>query len=160
MIAIRGMTQSDAEAVSQIVSDGYADLARQEGFPIDQADRLQSDHAAASSIAGWLAQWQCFVALSEGGVVGALAVDQNDVGEIWVARDHRAEGVGTALFRHAEHVIAEAGFEELTARCAAASVQPFYEAMGCVVVGVKPCPKGPLAGWPLTHYRKDLKTQT
>jgi len=98
MISIREMTESDVPAVSAIVSDGYADLSRQEGFPADQAKLLQSERATVSSISAWLAQWQCSVAVSDGGVVGALAIDRNDVGEIWVARHHRGKGVGTALF--------------------------------------------------------------
>ena len=159
MITIREMTQSDAHAVSQIVSDGYADLAQQEGFSVDQRERLLNERSTPSDICAWLAQWQCFVAASGEGVLGALAVAGNDVAEIWVSRQHRGKGIGTALFQHAEQVIAEAGLQELTARCAAAGVRPFYEAMGCVVVGVKPCPNGPLTGWPLTHYRKKLKAQ-
>jgi len=158
-IQIRSMAESHVPAVSQIVSEGYADLARQEGFSAEHVQRLRNERSTALAIYAWLAQWQCFVTISDAGVVGALAIDQKDVGEIWVSRQHRGKGIGTALFQHAEQVIAEAGFGELTARCAAASVQRFYEAMGCEVVEVKPCPCGPLAGWPLTHYRKELKAQ-
>ena len=86
----------------------------------------------------------------------AAFMKKNDLAELWVHSEHQRKGVGTALFRKAEELIADAGFREMTVRSAAAGARPFYEATGCTVVGVSPCTNGPLAGWPLTHYRKDL----
>jgi GNAT superfamily N-acetyltransferase len=141
------------------VSSGYKYLAEAEGLSTGQVQSLLKERSTVRDIQRWFAQWQCFVAASDVGVVGALALEKNDVAEIWVHSQHRGKGIGKALFRKAEQVIAGAGFKELTARCAAASVRPFYEAMGCTGVGVKPCPSGPLIGWPLTHYRKELRAR-
>jgi len=150
------MTESDAACVSHIVSDGYADMARQEGFSCEQAERLLSERSTVSDICGWLSEWNCFVIESDAGVVGALAIDRKDIGELWIHAGHHRQGLGSALFHKAEQVIADAGFRELTVRCAAAGVHGFYVAMGCVVVGIKPCLNGPLTGRTLTDYRKKL----
>jgi len=104
----------------------------------------------------WLPQWDCYVAESDRQVVGALAIDGNDIAELWVDPRRHRQGVGTALFRTAEAVVAAAGHRHLTVRCAAVGARPFYEAMGATVVASVPCPCGPLKGWPLTHYRKDV----
>lgn len=156
-ITIRTMYEADAGAVSRIVSADYADVARQEGFSDVQTECLLNERASISNIRDWMTQWQCFVAESCGVIVGALAVERNDIAEIWVDPRHQSKGIGTDLFQHAEQIIAEEGFQELTARCAASGARPFYEAMGCELAGVKPCLAGPLAGWPLAHYHKELK---
>lgn len=158
-INIRSMTESDVGAVSEIVSDGYTYLAEQEGFSSEQLDRLLAERGSRMFVGVWLARWRCFVSESRGSVVGALAIEQNDIAEIWVHQQHRGHGIGTAMFRKAEQLIAEAGYTELTLCCAAVSARQFYEAMGAEVVDQKPCPNGPLAGWPLTYYRKKLKAQ-
>ena len=159
MVTIRDMTKSDVPAVSRIVSCGYAYLAKREGYSPDQTRRLQAERSSAASIQSWSSHWRCFVAESDVGVVGVLAVDRNDVAELWVDTSHFRKGIGTALFQKAEQIISGEDFPDLTVRCAGSSMRTFYEAMRCVVVGVKPCPNGPLAGWPLTLFRKELRAQ-
>ena len=157
MVTIRDMTESDAPAVSRIVSGGYAYLTKHEGYTADQAGRLLAERSSAASIQSWPSGWRCFVAESDIGIVGVLAVDRNEVAELWVDTSHHRTGIGTALFKKAEQIISEQRFPDLTVHCAGSSMHPFYEAMGCVVVGVQPCADGPLAGWPLTLFRKELK---
>jgi GNAT superfamily N-acetyltransferase len=158
MVTIRDMTESDAPAVSRIVSGGYAYLTKHEGYSADQAMRLQAERGSVASIQSWPPRWRCFVAESDIGIVGVLAVDRNEVEELWVDTSHHRKGIGTALFRKAEQIMSEQGFPDLMVHCSGSSMRPFYEAMGCVAVGVEPCPDGPLAGWPLTLFRKELIT--
>jgi ribosomal protein S18 acetylase RimI-like enzyme len=155
---IRSMTESDIKAVSEIVSDGYTYLAKQEGFSPKQLDRLLTERSSKIAISGWLAQWQCYVAELRGSVIGALAIKQNEIEEIWVHPQHHSHGVGTAMFQKAEHLIAKAGYTELILCCAAVSARPFYKAMGAEIVYQKPCSCGPLIGWTLTYYWKKLNT--
>ena len=157
-ITVRFMAMSDSPTISRIVSDGYADLAQQEGFSDKQKECLLNERATVANVQAWMRQWQCFVAELCGNIVGALAIERNDIAEIWVDRQHRGEGVGATLFRYAEQVIAEGGFQEVTARCAAVGARPFYESMGCELACMKPCLGGPLAGWPLAHYSKKLES--
>lgn len=73
---IRQMSQADTTAVSEIVSSGYAQLAQEEGFSPEQIQRLLAERSTVSDIQTWLAEWQCFVAVLESGVIGALAVEK------------------------------------------------------------------------------------
>jgi len=160
-IAVRPMREPDALAVSQIVAADYELLAEREGYSPEQLGRLLSERSTEAYVRdGWLPRWGCYVAESTGEVVGALVIDGCDVGELWVSPRHLRQGVGRALFRKAEEVIAAAGHRHLALCCAAESARPFYEAMGAKVVDTQPCPFGPLEGWPITHYRKELHAPT
>jgi GNAT superfamily N-acetyltransferase len=151
------MRPSDASVVSQIVAAGYRFLAEQEGFSSDQLQRLLSERCTEGTVRdGWLRQWDCYVAEAAGEVIGALALAGNEIAELFVSPSHLREGIGTALFRHAEDRMRVAGCRELTLRCAARGARPFYKAMGMTLRGERPCSFGPLEGWPLADYEKDL----
>ena len=153
------MIESDLTIVSNIVSGGHAFLSKCEGYSQDQAKRLQSECCSVSSIQSWPSRWRRLVAESDVGVVGVTAVDGNEIVELWIETSHHRKGIGAALFRKAEQIVTEAGFRDLTVHCAGSSMQPFYETMHCVLVDVQPCPNGPLAGWPVALYRKELEAQ-
>jgi len=153
------MTEADVESVSRVVSAGYAYLAEREGYSTDQVARLQAERASVAGVRSWPSQWRCFVAEWKGGVVGVLAVDRDDVAELWVHPAYHRRGVGTALFVKAQQSIAEQGYSALTVHCAGSSMQPFYAAMQCTAAGTRRCSSGPLAGWLLTQYHKQLKAQ-
>lgn len=155
-INIKPMTKSDITSVSEIVSNDYMYLAKQEGFSPEQLERLLTDRSSPMAIGSWLVNWQCFVAELHGNIVGAIAIWQNEIEELWVHPQHHSHGVGTAMFREAEQMIAKAGHTELTLCCAAVSARPFYEAMGAEIFDRKLCSFGPLVGWALTYYKKKL----
>ena len=159
MIKIRDMADSDLTIVSNIVSGGHAYLSKCEGYSQDQTKRLQSECCSVSSIQSWPSRWRRLVAESDVGVVGVMAVDHNEIVELWIETSHHRKGVGTALFRKAELVVSEAGFRDLTVHCAGLSMRPFYEAMRFVLIEVQPCQNGPLAGWPVALYRKEIEAQ-
>ena len=154
---IRRMAEVDAGAVARIVAAGYRLLAAREGFSDEQLHRLHTERCTEAVVReGWLPQWDCFVAEGERQALGAMTVDGCDLGELWVDPEHHREGIGRALFEEAERRIRAAGHTTMTLRCSALSSRPFYEAMGMRAVGSTPCPFGPLEGWPLTQYRKEL----
>jgi GNAT superfamily N-acetyltransferase len=152
------MTESDALAVSQIVASCYRLLTEREGYSEEQLTRLLAECCSEAVIRErWVQQWECYAAEWEGSVVGALAIERNDVAELWVSPEHHRKGIGTALFKTAEQCIAQAGFRTLTLCCAAHGARPFYEAMGLKAVDTQPCRFGPLEGWPLTYYSKQIQ---
>jgi hypothetical protein len=51
-INIRPMTKSDIKSVSEIVSDDYKYLAKQEGFSPEQLDRLLTERCRLLSVDG------------------------------------------------------------------------------------------------------------
>jgi len=158
MTRIRPMADSDAKQVATILADCYRLLTGSEDFSDEQCHRLLTERSTKSVVReAWLEQWDCHVLESGAGVVmGALAIEDNEIGELFVSPSHQRLGVGAALFRYAEERVRKAGHRKLTLRCAARSAMPFYEAMGMRAVDTRPCPCGPLEGWPLTHYEKDL----
>lgn len=136
---VRPMADSDAPAVSRIIAAGYTLLAEREGFSEEQLHRLLTERCTEAIVRrAWLLQWDCFVVESAGEVVGALAVDGNDLGELWVAPEHHRHGIGRALFDAAERRIRATGHETMTLRCSAESARPFYEAMGMRIAGRRP----------------------
>jgi len=157
-IAIRPMTVRDAPAVSRIVAEGYRFLAEKEGFSDIQLRRLLDERCTEGVFTdGWLRQWDCYIAERLGNVVGALALDKNEIAELYVSTKHHRQGVGRALLDFAEQRIAEAGFDALALRCAGLSAAPFYLAQGLKPTGITTCPFGPLKDWPLTSYQKPLR---
>lgn len=105
-ITIRSMRESDALEVSQIVAADYQLLAEREGFSEEQLCHLLSERSTEGVVRdGWLPQWDCYVAESGGAVVGALAIEGNDICELWVSPHHLRQGLGRTLFRKAEEVI-------------------------------------------------------
>ena len=110
----------------------------------------------SSYIEGWLMRWDCSVAESESSIVGAVAIDHNEIAELWVNPVFHRQGIGAALFRHAEDKIREAGHALLTLHCATHTAKPFYLAMGCQVEDVRSCASGPLEGRPITCYTKSI----
>jgi GNAT superfamily N-acetyltransferase len=151
------MTEPDAVAVSQIVVAGYVFLAEREGFSEQQVKRLLAERSSETVVRErWLREWDCYVAECGARVVGALAIERHEIAELWVLPDYHRQGTGAALFRKAEGVIAASGYRHLTLRCATLSSKLFYETMGTEIVDTRPCSSGPLSGWPLTYYRKNL----
>ena len=155
---IRAMTEADANPVSAIVAADYRLLAVYDGFTPEQLHRLLAERCTADYLReGWLTRWDCYVAESSTRILGAVAIDGNEIAELWVAPECHRQGIGSALFRYAEQRMWEAGHRQLTLHCATMSAQPFYLAMGCDVVDVRPCSGGPLEGRPITCYRKKLE---
>ena len=95
-VQTRAMTEADAPPVSQIIGACYRKMAEREGFGQEQLARLLAEHSTEGIVReGWLRQWECHVAESGTRVVGALAIEGNDVAELWVSPKYQRKGIGS-----------------------------------------------------------------
>ena len=154
---IRPMTLNDVPAVSRLVTACYEFLTERQGFSPEQLRRLLAERCSEAWGRETFEAYSRFVAESGGRVVGLVGIEGNDIAELWVDPAWHRRGTGLILFGKAEQVIADAGHATLTVRTTGYAI-PFYEAMGARIVGRKPCPGGPLVGWPLTYLEKPLTT--
>lgn len=100
MTRIRPMTESDGEQVATILADCYRLMAANEGLSDEQLHCLLTERCTAGVVReAWLKQWDCHVAESATGVAGALAIADNEIGELFVLPSHRRKGVGAALYQ-------------------------------------------------------------
>jgi len=155
-VNMRAMTSEDVPAVSRLVTACYEFLAERQGFSPEQLQRLLVERCSEAWIRETFHAYPRFVADSDGCVVGLVGVEDNDLAELWVDPACHRQGIGTMLFAKAEQMIADAGHATLTVRTTGYAV-PFYEAMGAHVVAQRPCPGGPMVGWPLTYLEKPLR---
>ncbi|HEY3379677.1 MAG TPA: GNAT family N-acetyltransferase [Armatimonadota bacterium] len=131
-IRIRSMTGADTHPVSGIVAADYRLLAVHDGFTAQQLQRLLTERCTADYLRdGWLTRWECYVAESDARIVGVVAIDGNEIAELWVAPERHHQGIGATLFRYAEGVLRDAGHRLLTLHCATRTARLFYLSMGC-----------------------------
>jgi GNAT superfamily N-acetyltransferase len=110
------------------------------------ADELPSIHALVQAIAdetfaylvplpvplgnpNWQPAW---VAVSEAGILGVTMTEQEWVSDLWVARDHRRQGIGSLLLAHAEREIGSRGHRVLRLRVVKSNTRAvdFYRSHG------------------------------
>lgn len=129
--------------------------------PLDAADTLTEIAVAAKSHwgypPGWLNRWRpeltitpgylaahpVFVALDETRPVGfyALSVeaDEAQLDHLWVRPSYMRQGVGRALFAHAEIAARQRGVRRLTI-AGDPHAEGFYLRMGATICGHQPAP--------------------
>jgi ribosomal protein S18 acetylase RimI-like enzyme len=149
------MSVNDVLAVSELASTCYSFLAEQEGFSDSQLKQLLDTRCSIQYVQQSSRQFDRYVLELDGRIVGLVAIEENDLAELWVLPERHREGIGTLLFQEGERLIAGRGHRTLTVRTTGYAV-PFYKAMGAHVVGRKPCEWGPLKGWELTYLEKPL----
>lgn len=154
-VSLRPMTREDVPAASRLVSACYRFLAERQGFSAEQLRRLLAESCSEAWLEETFDAYPRFVAESGTCVVGLVGVEGNDVAELWVDPAWHGQGIGAMLFRKAERMMRDAGHTTLTVRTTGYAI-PFYEAMSAQVVDRRPCPSGPLIGWPLTYLEKSL----
>ena len=157
--SIRPMTIEDIPAVSRLVTACYEFLTERQGFSPEHLRRLLAERCSEAWVRGTFPAYPRFIADANGRVVGLVGIEGNDIAELWVDLAWHRQGIGTMLFGKAQQTIADAGYATLTVRTTGYAV-PFYEAMGGHIVGRKPCPSGPLVGWPLTYLEKPFAGRT
>lgn len=154
-VEIREMRDEDLAQVSQIVCAGYRWLAEQEGFTPKELDRLITKRGSEQAIRSQSLEYRFLVATKADLVVGVVAIKKSEVTKLYVDSEFHRQGIGTALFRAAEEIIAQDGHKELFLGAFPSSV-PFYEAIGLRVSStqVKHC--GLLAGRQCAIMKKAL----
>ena len=155
MITIREMTESDATAVSRIVSECYRFIATPDGLTRTQLDAMLRERCRPEHMLVVRSRFQCFVAEIERDVVGLLALGGSNIEESFVLPARHRQGVGSALFGHAEQRVRSGGHPKMTVSTTGYG-RPFYEAMGMNVVGTRRVTFGPLEGRDLVTLEKEL----
>jgi ribosomal protein S18 acetylase RimI-like enzyme len=134
MITIHKMTESEIPIVSRLLERCYAWLGEIERFPPAFIDFLISKRASVETIERESKNQLYLVAKSRGSIVGMVAIRDNDITKLYVSPENHRQSVGKGLFRAAEQIIAENGFDRLSLVAIGESPVPFYRAMGMSVV--------------------------
>jgi GNAT superfamily N-acetyltransferase len=149
------MTEADDEAVSGIVSEGYRFIAGPDNLSVQQLDRLIRERCRPEHMSAMRGQSECSVARHNGIAVGMIAVNGSNIEELFVAPVHHRQGIGSALFRHAERAVIAAREAVLRVETTGYGV-PFYKAMGMRAVGRLRVAFGPLEGRENIIMEKEL----
>ena len=153
---IRPMTGPDQPEVSRILGDCYRLLGRKEELLPEAVEFLLSERGSLESIRREAARQEFLVAEVDGIIVGMVAVDGNCVAKLYVDPPHHGGGIGTALFRAAEAIIKQCGYDHLTLG-SSPTAAGFYRAMGATATGRKHLTRGPLEGHVVVLMRKHLE---
>lgn len=156
-IKIRPMTEADTEIVGEVFREGWKSIAVTDGLTDDQLAHLLRECCLPAHLALIRGRYDCFVAELHERIVGAIAVGAGVIEELWVRPNHHRQGVGAALFKHAEYLVRQAGRSTLSVSTTGYG-RPFYEAMGMRVVGHRTVAFGPLVGRNLVVLEKPLKS--
>ena len=105
--------QSDVRALVQtVVDEACGGIWTAPPVPIDEDD--------------WSLAW---IAMSDGKIVGTILTNEKWISELWVFRESRRSGVGSALLAHDETEIVNRGYRTLRLRVvkATANALQFYQ---------------------------------
>jgi ribosomal protein S18 acetylase RimI-like enzyme len=155
-VKIREMRNEDLPRVSQIVCAGYRWLAEREGYTQEELDWLVAKRGSEQALRSQSMAYRFLVAGRADLILGVVAIKNNEVTKLYVDPEFHRQGIGAALFRTAEEIIAQAGDKELFLGSFASSVR-FYEAMGLRVTRNKTASSGPLEGRRCVIMKKPLR---
>jgi predicted N-acetyltransferase YhbS len=79
------------------------------------------------------------VACHETDIVGMVAAKRNEITKLYVDPSWHRNGIGRVLFKNAEEMIEEQRHSTLVLGAIGTSPVPFYQSLGMIVVGRKPC---------------------
>jgi len=144
-MTIRPMTEADQPEVCRVLCDCYRLLGRVEGLKPEGVEFLLSERGSLESVRRESVDQTFLVAEVDRAVVGMVAVDGSKIAKLYVHPGYHGRGVGTALFKAAEAVVREGGYDSLSLGSAPSAVG-FYRAMGARIDGQKKLTCGPLAG--------------
>jgi GNAT superfamily N-acetyltransferase len=136
-VRIRVMTDEDVEPVVRVWHaagrQAYTFIDRWQRFTLDQARGVFREHIAPSC--------EVWVAETEDGIVGYLALKGSYVDRLYVSPHKQRQGVGTALLKHAMER-SPAGLA-LHTHQRNTPARVFYEKQGFVAVkyGLSPAPE-------------------
>lgn len=135
MLTIRPASQTDLPNLT-----GMARRSWLSGFT-DAPPRFVSDWVARDFEPGWYARYWPDMSVAEDGVpLGVVQPMGDEVNGLWVDPPAQGRGVGTLLLRHAEGLIAVAGYERSWLTCSGFNPQGcrFYLARGYREIGRRP----------------------
>ncbi|MDD5708578.1 MAG: GNAT family N-acetyltransferase [Kiritimatiellae bacterium] len=151
---VRTMLEADVPAVATITSDCYRALARREQYTTDELSALLAECASEEAVRRRYRGFAAFVAEQDDAVVGVVAIERNEVAQLFVSPVFQGRGTGRRLLAAAEAAIMNSGCR--TSRVWSASAPGFYEKVGYGVTEKRVCAGGPLKGRPLVVLDKIL----
>ena len=155
----RPMSEADIPAVAALLDESYRFLAQRDAYSEEQLAGLLKQCASEDSLLRRhsLPHYSVFVAESEGPIVGYIALETNDIAELFVETARHGQGIGTTLLQRAEKTVRDAGHQVLTVHTATAP--GFYEKKGMHIVETTKCAYGPLEGRPLIYLERKLPSR-
>lgn len=141
---IREMKQEELQPVSELLCESTRHLAAREGFSPEQIDGMIRDRCSPESLA---VQWELYridVYAGSSDVLGMVTIRDNEIAKLYVRPANHRQGIGRALFRHAEELISAEHGEMFLG--AFPSAVPFYEAMGMRMKEWKTITRDPMKG--------------
>lgn len=150
-LQFRRAMPDDAGALSDLAFRSKASNGYDAAFM--EACRAELRYSATTMAAG-----EAWLAMTGGELAGFIDVRlQDGVAEVFamfVEPGLKRRGAGEALWRQVELIARRVGVDTVMLDADPAAV-PFYEAMGCTVVGE--APSGPIPGRMLPRMRKTLR---
>jgi GNAT superfamily N-acetyltransferase len=129
-VEVRRATARDAKAVYEIVLRAVRETNARD-YPGSVIDRLAA--TLPEKVASKLEEWQAFVAVVGGRIVGTGSLNGQIVSSVFVHPDYQGRGVGAKLMDAIEAVANAQSGSVLTVQ-SSISAQPFYSKRGFAVV--------------------------
>ena len=129
-VDIRRATAGDAEAVYEIVLRALRETNARD-YPASVIDRLVL--TLPKGVVSKLEEWQAYVAVVDGRVVGTVSLNGKTVRAVFVHPDYQGRGIGTKLMDAVENAASVQSEDTLTVQ-SSITAQPFYAKRGFKVV--------------------------
>ena len=155
-ISLRDMQETDCQDVSRLVCASFRWGAEREGMSEQTIKSYFSQRGSEDAIREQLKEYRCLIACSDKTMVGVVAIKENEITKLYVDPNFIRQGIGMKLFNAAEHIITEAGYDELILGVVFESSIPFYQAMGMSTISRTSVDCGPLASKDSILMRKQL----
>jgi len=153
---IRKMTAEDIPDVSEVLCSCYRWLGKHNTYTDQQVEFLVSQRGSMETVKVESQSQMYLVASKNGRIMAVAAIKDNELAKLFVDPAYHGQGIGSMLFRSAEHTILAAGFEEMIAGVMARSAIGFYEKMGMSIFGEKIPETGAFAGHKTPLMKKVL----
>ena len=129
-VDIRRATARDAEAVYEIVLRALRETNARD-YPASVIDRLVL--TLPKGVVSKLEEWQAYVAVVDGRIVGTVSLDGKTVRAVFVHPDYQGRGIGTKLMDAVENA-ANVRSESTLGVQSSITAQEFYAKRGFKVV--------------------------
>jgi len=130
LITISKMTDDEIPAVSKLLCSCYTWLGEIESFPEEFTDFLVTKRGSVETVKRESQSQIYLVAHIGETIAGMVAIRNDEITKLYVSPEHHRKGIGRELFKIAEKLIIEGGYNKIVLGAVAGSPVPFYESMG------------------------------